>query len=244
MKRNVFLWIASLLLISSCGIIDKGEKLIFGLGEVYYKDGVSAKEAEALGNYLYKNDIFTIEGKKVIQLLRVKDTLTMRVVTNENYIKDSAYIQNMRLLTAEISSAVFNDQPINTDLITPYFNTESHIKAFGRKILTREGNYYYSYSIGEEAAAEIFIYLNDSLEFFTNFEGSLLVNDLSNQFEVEICATDQILGSPATSYTYKMVALSIGKRYLKELKKPIILRTFNLKHELYKTYIFENGTWK
>lgn len=228
----------------SCGIVDKGEKIVFGLGEIYYKDGISAKEAENFGTYLYRKDIFNIEGKKVIQLVRKNDTLTMRLVTNENYIKDPSYIQSTRLFAAELSSAVFSDAPLNAELMTPYFNTETTIKAFGRKVLTRDGNYYYSYSIGENKGASLFMYLKDSLSFFTNFEGSLLVNETPEQFEIEIVTPESIEESPATLYTYKLVALSVAKKYFGSIKSPVSLKVYNLSHKLQKEQVFKDGKWE
>ncbi len=242
MKKLIALLITSSLLYS-CGIIDKGEKVVYGLGEIYYKDGVSQTEAENFGNYLYRKDIFNIEGKKVVQLVRKNDTLTMRFVTNENYIKDPAYIHNTKLFAAEISSAVFNDMPLNTELMTPYFNTETEIKAFGRKILTKDGNYYYSYSMGENRGASLFIYLSDSLEFLTNFEGWVLVNDRQDSFEMEIGTPDDITTSPATLYTYKLVALSVAKKYYGEIKLPIEFSIYGLDHKLQKKLTFNDGAW-
>lgn len=244
MKKMHFLLFSTLFIFSSCGIIDKGEKRIFGLGEIYFKEGVSAQEAENLGNFLYRKGIFDIDGKRVIQLVRKNDTLTLRAVTNENYISDSAYQRNMKLLSAEISSAVFSDMPVNTELISPYFNTKAYIPAFGRKILTQKGNYYYSYSMGEEKAASLFIYLSDSLEFFTNFEGSVLLHDMGEEFRIEISGTDETVGLPATQYTYKLIALSLARKYYGEIKNPISLQIYNLKNELQSTSIFRDGKWE
>ena len=98
--------------------------------------------------------------------------------------------------------------------------------------------------MGEEKAASLFIYLSDSLEFFTNFEGSVLLHDKGEEFRIEISGTDETVGLPATQYTYKLIALSLARKYYGEIKNPISLQIYNLKNELQSTSIFRNGKWE
>ncbi len=244
LKNKVLLACAGLFLsLSSCQLFNRGEKLMFGLGEVYYKDGISKEEAEKFGNYLYQKDIFDESGTKIIQLVRKNDTATMRIVTNPEYINRAGYQGNMRFLAAELSSTVFNNQPLNCELTNEYLSTKVHIPAFGRKLLIMDGEFYFSFRLGEQRAASLFRYMEDSLDFFSAVNGAVVLDLQDDQFIMQIMTDPEVLKQRATIYTYQLVALQLAMRETKSANPKVRLDMLDRSYAVAKTYTYDGQGW-
>lgn len=232
-----------ILILSSCQLFNRGEKLMFGLGEVYYKDGITQQEAEKFGNYLYQQHIFDESGSKVIQLVRKNDTATMRIVTSKEYINKASYQGNMRFLAAELSSTVFNNQPLNCELTNEYLNTEVKIPAFGRKLLIMDGNFYFSYRLGEQSAASLFRYMEDSLDFFAAVKGAVVLDKLNDEFVMQIMTSPEQMQERSTIYTYQLVAQQLAIKAMKTQSPRIRLDLLDRNYAVNKTYLFNEQGW-
>lgn len=232
-----------LLFLSSCQLFNRGEKLMFGLGEVYYKDGIRKDEAEKFGNYLYQKDIFDENSSKIIQLVRKNDTATMRVVTHPEYIHKAGYQGNMRFLAAELSSTVFNNQPLNCELTNEYLNTKVKIPAFGRKLLTMDGEFYFSFRLGESSAASLFRYMEDSLDFFSAVNGAVVLDKQDGFFIMQVVTDPEIREQKATMYTYQLVALQLAAREMKTHNPQLRLDLLDRSYAIVRTYRYDGQQW-
>ncbi len=123
MKKLVFsLFLASSLM--SC--TNYGKKVTSGNVEVYYKDGISEKEAKQTADLLYdglKASGGDLTDKKSGQLtLGMKDTIIYRMVVNKEKLKLVKDVVFNRMGNA-LSSMVFQDMPVNVELTDDKFET-------------------------------------------------------------------------------------------------------------------------
>jgi hypothetical protein len=103
-----------------------GKKVKTGGVEVYYKDGISEKEAKQTADLLYdalKAAGAKIDEKKSVQLTRgMKDTIIFRMVAKKEKMTDIED-DSFYALASLVSDNVFKGMPVNIDLTDNKFNT-------------------------------------------------------------------------------------------------------------------------
>ena len=117
----VFL-IAVSLLASSC--TDYGKKVSKKHIEVYYKDGITETEANGTASLLYSIDSAYNNSRdtKSMQLVKTNDTVTYRMVVNQDRLADvgeGAFLA----IGIMLSDSVFHHAPVNVDLTDNHFKT-------------------------------------------------------------------------------------------------------------------------
>lgn len=109
MKTSLFV-LAAFLCLASCNLADNyGEKVKFGKSEVFYKgDGVSEKEAKAVGKFLEENEWFSKESAASAQVSKEDGTYLVRLVLAEpkNFTPDLR--MRMWKLQNSLAEDVFN----------------------------------------------------------------------------------------------------------------------------------------
>lgn len=146
----LFLLAAGCLLVTSCN--DYGEKVSKDFVEVYYKDNVNKAQAQQTLDLLHPS--WNEEGnKKSVQLVKKNDTVHFRMVVNTEKVK-SMQDETFLLLANGVSTAVFNNAPVNVDLTDDRFNTlrTLHFK----KIETQQG-------LSKQTAGNIEVYLQEGI---------------------------------------------------------------------------------
>lgn len=115
----IFILLVAVLALSSCS--NYGDKVSKDSVEVYYKENISKQQAQQTLDLLHPswNESGT---QKSVQLTKSGDTVSFRMVINEQKakdVKDESYL----LLANGISSSVFNGSPVNVDLTNDKFET-------------------------------------------------------------------------------------------------------------------------
>lgn len=102
-----------------------GTKITYENGsELYYKSPVTEEEAQALGKYFEDAGWFNSNtNEKTVQVLKIGGTYQVRFPVKEGYDQDSEYIETCRLMAEEISTYVFNDNPVEIHLCDGYLKT-------------------------------------------------------------------------------------------------------------------------
>ncbi|WP_291636908.1 hypothetical protein [Clostridium sp.] len=98
--------------------VDFGTKLTFGEGnELYYTTNVTEEEANALGDYLVKQDYFSKDSNGMtVQLNKTGSIYEFRMVIKEGLDKDQDTIDAMKTVGADLSKAVFNGETVDVHL--------------------------------------------------------------------------------------------------------------------------------
>jgi hypothetical protein len=121
--KNLFLISMVIFAMASCSAY--GTKTTKGPVEVYYKEGISAGEAQQTANLLYIIDSSAnnnTTATKSYQLCKKRDTVCFRMVADRSKLKgidDNSFfiIGNM------ISDSIFNHAPLNVELTNNTFET-------------------------------------------------------------------------------------------------------------------------
>lgn len=101
----------------SCMRPDLGEKLSFGKGEVYYKDGATRDEAKRLGNYLKVIGYFSGSGGATVLLAKKDDHYVVSFVVKSGVEKDEDAVASMRQIGGMISGEVFGGAVVEVRLV-------------------------------------------------------------------------------------------------------------------------------
>jgi len=124
MRKLFMLFCVAAVLVTACN--SYGDKIkVNNKSEVYYKDGASKEEAQALGDFLLKNNYFDSLSEKTVQLTKTKDTFNVKFVVDKAKIEKDANTEFLfQILGAAISSSVFKNKPVKIVL------ADTYIKAF------------------------------------------------------------------------------------------------------------------
>ncbi|MBP1924788.1 hypothetical protein J2Z76_000641 [Sedimentibacter acidaminivorans] len=172
--------------------IDYGTKLIFTENnELYYTENVTVDEAQALGDYLVKEEFFTNDGNGIsIQLNKTADIYEFRMVINEGAEKDPDTIDSMKIFAYELSQDVFNGESLNIHLCDDTLKTLKVVEPndYGTKLTFGENNeLYYTENVTVEEAQVLGDYLVKQ-DFFADDGNlrSIQLNKAGNTYEVRI----------------------------------------------------------
>lgn len=125
-SKSILLVIVTILLslsISGCGA-DYGEVMYYvGENELYYTSNVTKAEAEELGDYLEENGFFSDGDRISIQLDKEGTSYLFRIVIKKGLENDEETIEIMKLISAELSQNVFNNESVDIHLCDEYFET-------------------------------------------------------------------------------------------------------------------------
>lgn len=106
-----------------------GEKIEYGgNSEVYYTKNVSETEARKLGDWLKKNEFFTGDNKKTLQLDKSGGTYQVRFVIKEEKINDPQTEDTFRIITRGMSEEIFGGAPTETHFCNDRLQTQKIIK--------------------------------------------------------------------------------------------------------------------
>lgn len=119
---------------NGCGMFSEhGTKLNFGAGELYYKDGITAEEADKLGKYLLVQGFFDDENPKSAQITKRNDTYVFRMVTQDDYIKDASFERTIRFASMDFSADVFNGAKVDVELTDDQLVTQKTVTSPGSR---------------------------------------------------------------------------------------------------------------
>lgn len=150
--------------IQGCGLLsDFGDKMTFGAGEVFYKDGATKDEAEKLGNYLLAEGFFDEESPKSVQISKKNDTYIFKMATQDDYIRDVNFERSVEFITMDLSADVFNNAKVDVYLTDEMFNTEKEIPFFGVRTTVKQTNIYRSLDVDAAIADKV-------TEYFANID--------------------------------------------------------------------------
>ncbi len=117
--KTIFAAIAAISLLSSCQ--NYGDKVSKDFVEVYYKDNITKEQAQQTLELLHPS--WNEPGnKKSVQLAKVNDTITFRMVINQEKAKDIPD-ESYLLVANNLSGTVFKGEPVNVDLTSNSFET-------------------------------------------------------------------------------------------------------------------------
>ena len=97
---------------SGVGDDDYGTEKSFDGVQLWYTSIITEKEADAMGNYLIESG-FSDGMEKTVQLNKSGNTYEFRMVVKTGIEQDQEYAELGKLLATEISTFVFNREPVD-----------------------------------------------------------------------------------------------------------------------------------
>jgi len=102
----------------------RGTKLVVNSGEIYYRDGVTAEEADRLGKFLVAEGYFDGTGK-TIQVLKEGDSYAFRMVIKQEYLDNEDFKTLLRHFGGKVSRDVFNGKAVVVHFCDDQLKTHS-----------------------------------------------------------------------------------------------------------------------
>lgn len=196
--NRIILLLFTVLFAASCS--NYGKKVKEGHIEVYYKEGITERQAEKTAKSIYDLDADSRNepARKSFQLLRDGETIILKMVVNQEKAKDMGD-EFFSPIAAMISEDAFDGKPVDMELTDTKFKRirsiaykkqgatrdEANTEAFGEKIT--DGN------------AEVFI------QGASKDEATRLAAFMNDYFKPESVFSFQLLKDEAENYTVKMV---------------------------------------
>ena len=118
---KILVLLVSLLIITGCGQ-NYGKMLAFNGGQLYYTSAVTVAEADKLGRYLVSSEFFD-GNEKTVQINKTGNTYEFRMVIKTGLERDQEVIDLMKLWTSELSTDVFDGNPVDIHLCDDQLKT-------------------------------------------------------------------------------------------------------------------------
>ncbi len=127
MKKLLLLVLPVLAVLTSCD--NYGEKVAVGESEVFYKgDGVTQKDAQALGEFLKENELFVNDEKRSAQLLKEGNKYIVNLVVDKKAAAPSFRL-NLWKLQSNLSNSVFAGADTRFSFTDDKFNNGDVLEA-------------------------------------------------------------------------------------------------------------------
>ncbi len=127
MKKFLFLGLVALTaLVASC--TDYGDKVEKGKTEVYYKDGATEEEAQALMDLLFEQKYFNEDKENSVQILKDGDTYHVNFVVKEDFWDKEDVIQGFKFMGRLIQSEVLDGADLIVNLCNDKLESQKEIK--------------------------------------------------------------------------------------------------------------------
>jgi hypothetical protein len=119
-NRVLILGIVAAAFLEACA--DYGDRLDFGKGRVYYKDGVTEETARRLGELLRRRGLrsgepyFNVKTRRDVQVLRLEGTPCVRFFVVPGQLGPGICAGFENLMKPALEHEVFEDEPIRLQL--------------------------------------------------------------------------------------------------------------------------------
>ncbi len=212
--KKFLLPLAALLVLAAC--TNHGKKVKSGNIEVFYKEGIAEAEAQKTAALLERMDTKNSD-RKSFQLKKENDTILLRMVIQEEKLKDVTDV-NFIAIGNLVSDSIFNGKPVNMDLTDNHFKSIRMVRykkfeppmeektsadGFGQKFETGNTEVFAS-GVTDEEANKLVAYLDSyfkpantySFQFVKDSFGDYIVrmeanpdkiNTLGKEFFTPIC---------------------------------------------------------
>ena len=236
--KYVYAWMFAgmVSLLFACGS-PHGQRETFGGGELYYKDGATADDAQKLGNYLLSVGFFDDGSPASAQLVKRGDTYVFRFSANEEAIQDESFARLLRFMSMDISADVFNQAPVDVELTDGNFVARKTVASPGER--TRQGKItvYRSNEVDQATADRVTGYIRTAPAIRAEEEHVLSYARRGDDFIFEILLPEDVAKSPDAATAYKLLAGLISVYTLQN--KPVTLHFLSDDYSIRRIYPFE-----
>lgn len=239
MKKFIHIWLMvfTALVFDGCGLFSEhGTKLRFGASELYYKDGITAEEADKLGKYLLLQGFFDDENPKTAQITKRNDTYVFRMYTEDDYIKDASFERTIRFAAMDFSTDVFNGAKVDMELTDGRLETQKTINAPGTRMDQGTATIYRSYAVDAATAQKVTDYLV-SIGFIGTKPLTIAYDIEGDDFIYEILTAEGAENNPDVVDANKAIAGLISSEVLNN--KPIRMHFLADDYAIKASYPFE-----
>jgi hypothetical protein len=180
MKQFIVLLAGAAVFLSSCGNLggDSQKKVtIDDQYEVFYEGEVTEEEAEALGEYLAKKELFDEEGDKA-KLTKEDDAYIVRLVYDEDVYKKTKdlYLFGLNTYPGLISKNVFDGEETQLILADENFEDVQEVKKLNSvKVNSKSIIYYRGAGVTKSDAQKLGDYLLNDIKYFDTESSKMLL---------------------------------------------------------------------
>jgi hypothetical protein len=224
-----------------------GKKIKEGHIEVYYKDGITERQAQKTAKSIFNldTDAGANPPRKSFQLGRNGENIILKMVVNQEKAKDMGdeYFSPIALM---ISKDAFYGKPVDMELTDTRFNTirsipykkpevspdEMNTKAFGEKVTAGNAEVYIQ-GAGKDEALRLAAFLNDYFKPESLFSFQLLKDEAENYIVKMVGNPDKVHTLPVSLFKEVCQGICDKVLFIPSLKFEMTdaqfepLRTFN-----------------
>ncbi len=103
--------------------------LNYNKNKLFYTENVTESQAKKLGDYLEAEDFFKVDSETDVKVDKQKDIFIFSMVIKKDYIDNEDVLDNMKLVSKELSVDVFENNKVQIDLCTNRFKVLKSISS-------------------------------------------------------------------------------------------------------------------
>lgn len=236
MKYVYILFLAFVvLLLPACGS-DHGAQKTFAAGELYYKDGATAEDADKLGQYLQAVGFFDEETPYSTQLVKRGNTYVFRFSVEDKAIQDESFARILRFMAMDISADVFDNTPVDIEMTDGEFIPLRSIPSPGSRTGSGKASIYRANEVDPATADKVTAYLTQ-IGFIGNKEITLSYARQGDDFIYEFVTDEGAENQPELVNANKTIAGLLSAEVLQN--KPVTLHFLDEDYSIKTIYPFE-----
>jgi len=192
---------------------ERGERLTFKKGELYYQGPVTEAQAKSVGEYLVQEQFFSDDHGVTVQLDQQQDIYRMRFVIDPAHVDDPLTAIQFGRVGANVSQAALAGAPIEVALCDAYLEP---IKVLPQttKLTFRKGELYYTAPVTEQEAQEVGKLLVE-LQFFSDErESTVHLSRDGDANQLRFVVNPSLASDPETLAAFSTVSSVIAENAL------------------------------
>jgi hypothetical protein len=199
---------------------DRDYRLTFKQGELYYKDPVTQVEAQGVGEYLVRHEIFSDRKAATVQLYREPGVYRLRFVVDPAYADNVLAGIEFGVMGDEISREVLGGTPIEVALFDKNLKPIKVVPT-SAKLVFGKGELYYTAPITVDEARQVGGQLRRS-EFFDNeIEAAVHLGREQDSYQLRFVIDPSRAGDPEIVDGFRRLTAAVAAHALRD--QPVVL---------------------
>lgn len=190
-----------------------GTLLTFNNGELYYTENVSLDEANKLGEFLVKTELF--DGtRKTVQLDKKNGVYQFRVVVLPGYLDKPDMKMFFRIFGKDICNEVLAGQPLEIHMTDEFLKTKRVIdivQSYGERLEFLAGELYYTDGVTKQEAVALGEYLVKA-EFYDDTPKTVQLKKRDSVVEFRFVIRDDLDPNDLPLETLRAFASELSER--------------------------------
>ncbi len=184
-------------------------RLSFKQGELYYSEPVTRDEADRVGEYLVKQNIFTDEQESTVLLNQEQGQYQLRFVISPEYVEAPAMAIQFGALGRQIATDVLDGNPVEVGFIDNLFKLIKVVPS-SAMIVFGKGELYYSEPVAESDASAVGKMLMQTGYFSDSKTTSVIVGHEGGAYQLKFIVDPSNADDPDVKAAFRDLSRSVA----------------------------------